>query len=147
MGLTTDPTDPRLRMVRPGGQNEVYLVLSDEERARGFVRPVRRSYQHVGQRPKYPLRDLTPEETKRYAQFHYVKYEEYPKRGASGAIGRFWTQEQLDVCGATTTMGQELAETYARDPRFYGSTFCCRCGKHLPVNEFVWLGTDESVGS
>lgn len=26
--------------------NEAYLILSDEERAKGFVRPVRRSYRH-----------------------------------------------------------------------------------------------------
>jgi len=33
-------------------------------------------------------------------------------------------------------MGMALAETYARDPKFYGSTFCTRCGTHFPVGEF-----------
>lgn len=49
MGLTSDRGDPRLGHgsdVEPNGMNEVYLILSDEERARGFVRPVRRSYRH-----------------------------------------------------------------------------------------------------
>lgn len=44
MSLTTDPTDPRLN--KGEGQHEVYLVLSEEERAKGFVRPLRRSYVH-----------------------------------------------------------------------------------------------------
>jgi hypothetical protein len=52
MGVTSDPTDPRLTHGAdpadgpPVEQAEVYLVLSDEERAGGFVRPVRRSYRH-----------------------------------------------------------------------------------------------------
>ena len=49
MPLTTDPDDPRLGQggdAEPGPQNEAYLVLSDEERAKGFVRPVRISYRH-----------------------------------------------------------------------------------------------------
>lgn len=41
-------------------------------------------------------------------------------------------------CGTLTTMGQALAETYARDPKFYGATYCCECQKHLPVAEFRW---------
>jgi hypothetical protein len=79
------------------GQQKAYVVLSAEERARGFVRPVRRAYLHV-------------------------------------------------TCGTTTTMGLALAETYARDPEFYDSTFCCFCRKHLPLSEFVWDGTNEQVG-
>ena len=96
MGVTSDPTDPRLTHGvddTPVPMAGVYLVLSDEERAKGFVRPVRRSYIH-------------------------------------------------ETCGSETTMGQALAETYARDPRFYGATFCCLCSMHRPVGaagEFVWL--------
>ena len=41
-------------------------------------------------------------------------------------------------CGATTSMGFPIAETYARDPKFYQSTFCCRCSQYLPVGEFEW---------
>lgn len=101
MSLTTDPNDPRLGHGfndQPVPQNAVYLVLSEEERAKGFVRPVRRSYVHVG-------------------------------------------------CGTVTTMGRALAETYARDPSFYGSTYCVHCSMHKPVAEFRWDGTDEVVGS
>jgi hypothetical protein len=107
---TTDPKDPRLhrgidRQVT--NQHEVYLVLSVEERAKGYVRPVRRSYRHSG--------------------------------GAS-------------ACRTVTTMSAPLAETYARDPSFYGATYCCGCQKHLPVGDFTWMakgGTDTTdiVGS
>lgn len=52
MGTTSDPQDPRLtRGADPadGGpvpQAGTYLVLSPDELAKGFVRPVRRSYVH-----------------------------------------------------------------------------------------------------
>lgn len=154
MPITTDPNDPRLQWgpedKEPHPQNEVYLVLSDEERARGFVRPVRRSYKHVGKQTKYPLRDLTDEEKERYKQFGYVKREDYPD-SESPLTGKYWTQAELDKigagCGTVTTMGQAIAETYARDPNFYGATYCVHCQKHLPVDEFVWVDDGTPVGS
>lgn len=156
MPLTTDPNDPRLGHgvdKEPGPQNEVYLVLSEEERAKGFVRPLRYSYRHVGPpAPQYPLRDLTPDEHARYDEYkdEYVKYEAYPESELP-AVGRFWTQSQLDNvgkgCGTVTTMGEDLSETYARDPHFYGATYCVACQKHLAVNEFVWTADGTRVGS
>jgi hypothetical protein len=68
------PTNERL----PDGQHVDHWILPDEERAKGFVRPVRTSYVH-------------------------------------------------EVCGAVTSMPVKIAETYARKPDFYGSTFCIRC--------------------
>lgn len=153
MSLTADRDDPDLKITEPSGMQKKYLVLSDEERAKGFVRPVRQSYRHVGlPEPKYPLLDLTKEQHKRYDQYGYVKYERYPK--GEGTLDKFWTQPQLDKinngCGSVTTMGQALAETYARDPKFYGATFCSYCREHYPVGEngeFVWEGTNERVGT
>ena len=93
MSLTTDPKDPRLGHYtgpeQPGPQAQVYLVLSEEERAKGFVRPMRQTYVH-------------------------------------------------NKCGAATTMGRALSETYARDPKFYGATYCVVCSAHFPVAEFKW---------
>ena len=68
------------------GMHLDYWVLSEEERAKGFIRPVRRTYIH-------------------------------------------------EKCGEATTMGIALAETYARNPNFYGATFCAaiQCRKHFPV--------------
>lgn len=155
MGMTTDPTDPRLGRgvdTEPVPQHEVYLVLSEEERAKGFVRPYRDAYIHVGpQGPRYELRDLTPEQTERYADCDYVKFEPYPE-SESPKTGRFWTLDQLaaaekGACGTTTTMGRALSETYARQPDFYGATYCVSCSKHLPVGEFVWAADGERVGS
>ena len=114
-GLTDDPADPRLKHgtdAEPVPQNEVYLVLSEEERAKGFVRPLRRSYRHVG-----------PE------------------------IGSIFPLDQPRGCGSVTDMGLALCETYARDPKFYGSTYCVYCQKHLPVTEFVWVEDGKRVGS
>lgn len=133
------PTEETL----PDGQKRDHWVLPEEERAKGFVRPVRRSYRHVGPPPPANLRDLTPEEQERYQAYGYVKFEEYGPEQAP-VTGRFWTQAQLDrltQCGAETTMPLSIAETYARNPAFYGSTFCCRCGSYFPVGEqgeFVW---------
>jgi len=133
------------------GQHTSYWVLSEEERSKGFIRPVRTTYQHVGNRPKYPLRDLTDEEKARYNQFGYVKYEQYPD--GEDMAGRYWAQKDLDAkpCNGTTTMGRAIAETYAREPTYYGRTFCAHCGSHFPVGrggEFIWIdGSGDKVGT
>lgn len=80
------------------GQQKGYVVLSEDERAKGFVRPLRNSYTH-------------------------------------------------NVCGTATKMGASIAETYARDPSFYSGTFCAHCRDHFPLDQFVWEGTAEVVGS
>lgn len=130
------------------GLQHDYVVLTPEERAKGFVKPVRRSYKHVGATgPKNPLRDLTQEEVGRYGQYGYVKYEEYPD--GDTICGKFWTQPELDrlnrPCGVVTTMGVALAETYARDPKFYSGTFCTGCRAHFPLNEFTWEPDGEPM--
>ncbi len=153
MPLTTDPNDPRLGHgvdSEPRPQQERYLVLSEAERAKGFVRPVRLSYKHVGpQGPKYVLRDLTDEEKELWDN-EYAKFEVYPE-SKSPAVGRFWTQAELDSigkgCGSVTTMAQAIAETYARCPNFYGATYCVVCQMHLPVAEFIWVDDGTIVGS
>lgn len=160
MGVTDDPKDPRLgRGVdkAPVPQHEAYLVLSEEERAKGFVRPVRRSYRHVGiAGPKFPLQDITAEQKEWWKDDSdpFVKFESYPSGYKGSATGKFWTQTELDSvgkgCGTVTTMGRALSETYARDPDFYGSTYCVGCSMHLEVGadgEFMWEGTTERVGT
>ena len=104
MGTTSDPNDPRLTHgadTEPVAQAQSYLVLSKEERAQGFVRPLRLSYIH-------------------------------------------------ESCGAVTTMARSIAETYAREPGFYGATYCTTCQMHRPVGpdgEFVWDGDGSKVGT
>ncbi len=112
------PDDHSHTALKENGQQKDYIVLSAEERAKGFVRPVRRTYLHVGENPRMEGIVLIA-----------------PDKGA---------------CGSRTTMSQEIAETYARDPYFYSGTFCCSCGKHLPIGkngEFIWEGTTEKVGT
>lgn len=129
------------------GQYENYPILSDEERARGFVRPVRTSYRHVGIRPQYPTREITPEEHAQHGCYGYVLYEEYPADHPE-LVGRFWTAEMLrSGCGAITSMSRPLAETWAADPTYYGATYCVGCRKHIAVEEFIWDGTDARLGS
>ncbi len=102
MGLTTDPKDVRLTHYTgpedPGPQADVYLVLSDEELAKGYVRPYRDRYRHA-------------------------------------------------KCGTVTTMGEKLSLTYARQPSFYGATYCFGCQAHFPVSEFTWTNGGTVVGS
>ncbi len=38
---------PEHRNLKPDGQQEGYIVLAEEERAKGFVRPVRQTYTHL----------------------------------------------------------------------------------------------------
>lgn len=98
MSTTDDRNDPGLRKVGEDGMQEKYLVLSEYERAQGFVRPVRLTYTHL-------------------------------------------------TCGRNTSMGQAIAETYARDPKFYGATYCATCRDHFPLVGFVWAGTEIKVGT
>lgn len=97
MTITRDPNDPRLEQYRRKGhdtepveQQEVYLALSENELAKGYLLPVRREYIHK-------------------------------------------------TCQSRTVMPQACAETYARDPWFYGGTYCCHCQKYRPFEEFKWL--------
>lgn len=109
------------RELKDNGQQLAYVVLSDEERAKGFVRPYRDAYLHVGREPEMSGAILI-------------------RPGASKhASGK--------ACGHRTSMSRSIAETYARDPFFYSGTFCVSCGAHYPLDEFVWEGTTEGVGT
>jgi hypothetical protein len=50
-------------------------------------------------------------------------------------------------------MSRPIAETYAREPSFYGATYCVACSRHVPVGECRWVDpatgavTDQAVGS
>ncbi len=144
------PIDEHTREIDPstGMQND-YIVLCSEEREKGFVRPYRDSYRHVGTRPSHPTRELTEEEHRQYDQYGYVAFEAYPP-SESSVTGRFWTKAQLESgCGQVTTMNRALSETYARKPDFYGATFCAACHGHFPVGEhgeFVWTADGTKVG-
>lgn len=169
MGLTTDPNDPCLKAGRKDeGQNTCYLVLSEEERAKGFVRPYRDSYVHRGREVGIKggvIEELSHEDAARHGdpnKDRYVAFLRYPE-SESPLVGKALTREELASlgkigdtvgnvkyvggCGALTSMGRELSETYARDPKFYGATFCVGCNKHHPVNEFVWDKDGEELGS
>jgi hypothetical protein len=108
--ITTNRNDPDLGYgvdEEPVPQNKKYLVLSAEERKRGFVRPLRYSYIH---------------------------------------------RKEWGGCDKVTSMGTAIAETYARNPNFYGATYCATCLKHRPLDEFAWVEetgeyTDIRVGS
>lgn len=129
------------------GLQKGYVVLCKEERDKGFVRPYRDTYVHVGRKLPANLRELTEEEHERYDKYGYVKYEEYDE-SKSPVCGRFWKQSELEAkgCGGETTMHRALAETYSADNLFYSHTFCSYCSKHFLVEEFIWKGTNERVG-
>lgn len=150
--LTGDPDGkPHREIDLKTGQQRAYVILSEEERAKGFVEPVRKAYVHVGPPSPNILRDLTDEEKMRYEGFGYAKFQVYP--GSGSVTGKFWTQDELDRingCGGKTIISQSIAETYARDPSFYSGTFCSICRNHFDIGEkgeFVWDGTDQRVGT
>jgi hypothetical protein len=70
-----------------------------------------------------------------------------PDERAKGFVRPYRDSYRHGACGTVTTMGRALSETYARDPTFYGATFCCHCNRHLPVAEFVWTADGQVVGS
>ncbi|MDQ5961860.1 MAG: hypothetical protein QG669_252 [Patescibacteria group bacterium] len=46
MSTTTDKNDPRLLLKGDDGQMHAYFVLSQEEKSKGFIRPIRGEYVH-----------------------------------------------------------------------------------------------------
>lgn len=154
MNTTTDPNDPKIYELDPTtGQLKSYLVLPQLEPELGkeklWKRPYRDAYRHTGKGPSYPTRRLTEQEELQHQGSRYVSFEPYPPIRYP-ITGRFWTQQQLEEsrgCGQVTVLGSALAETYARDPKFYGATFCFHCRKHLPVDQFAWVKDSQQVGS
>lgn len=151
---TPDGPTPTQRTL-PDGQKADHWILPEEERAKGFVRPVRTSYRHVGiAGPTHPLTPYTGENGDGYWGMNPL-YEKYPPDPDSSVVGRVWPEDKLAKvgkgCGTVTTMPQAIAETYARQPGYYGSTFCCGCGTYLPVGrdgEFIWDdGSNQRVGT
>lgn len=147
--LTTDKNNPGVNKPKAdSNQNKAYIVLSDEERGKGYARPIRLSYVHVGKDIDLTKGiELTEEQEKRHAGCNYIAF--IPDEDAeSPIVGTFITSEDAKGgCRTSTKIGQIIAETYARDPKFYGATYCCGCNKHIAVEEFVWEGTEERVGS
>lgn len=58
---------------------------------------------------------------------------------AKGYVKPYRDTYRHTACGSTTTMPAATAQTYARDPWFYGGTYCVRCGMHRDLDEFTWL--------
>lgn len=111
------PVTPDHREIDPfTGQQKGYVVLTAAERAKGFVRPVRQTYVHLGREREF--------------------------EGADGKVFKKFFE-----CGQVTRTSLDIAETYARDPKFYSGTFCIKCRDHFPLDQFVWEGTSEKVGS
>ena len=102
-----------------------------------------------GNVPKTPHAGTPTDEKRADGQYadHWVMSAE--ERGR-GFIRPVRTKYIHNKCGTVTKMPLAIAETYARDPRYYGSTFCCGCGNYFPVGEngeFVWDDmSGEKVG-
>jgi len=150
-------TDDHREIDPATGMQKGYVVLSDEERAKGFVRPLRQTYRHVGKRVCGQRREIEAVEMLPGKIAHVCcKPLEHDgpctvfQQVSASELARIERYGCLDGCGGTTTMHQALAETYARKPDFYSGTYCAHCRDHFPVGaegEFVWYGTEEKVGT
>jgi len=70
-----------------------------------------------------------------------------PDERAKGLVRPVRTVYTHLRCGTDTTMSRDIAETFARDPHFYRSTFCIHEKAQFPLSEFVWKGTALPLGS
>jgi hypothetical protein len=93
-----------------------------------------------------PVDKTRAEQTQETGQFKsYVVL--CPDERAKGFVRPYRDSYKHRTCGTVTTMGRALSETYARDPKFYGGTFCAGCNVHFPVGEFQWTADGKTVGS
>lgn len=155
---TTDPTNKRLSYGvddEKVPQNEVYLILSEEERAKGFVRPCRDSYIHKGVKYSSYSRLKNPEKSMDEER-DYVALFDILDLSGNHVSSRYATQDEINEfdrtghiggCGVETKMTRELSETYAAKPNFYDSTYCVGCHRHIYCHEFVWSDDGKIVGS
>jgi hypothetical protein len=93
-----------------------------------------------------PVEKVRAEQTEEAGQ-HKAYVVLCAEERAKGFVRPYRDSYKHRTCGSVTTMGRALSETYARDPSFYGATFCVRCNRHLPVAEFAWTADDQQVGS
>lgn len=144
------PADGSHKEHTTGGMQKGYVVLAPEERAKGFVRPYRDAYRHIGRVVcgKLNLIDgvnhicvLKPD--------HEGQCRQLVEAGDEAQIERAYQHNHLGGCDRVTTMSRALAETYARDPSYYTGTYCSTCGGHFPVGadgEFTWYEMDGTEG-
>ncbi|MBF6555513.1 MAG: hypothetical protein IVW52_04975 [Acidimicrobiales bacterium] len=72
------------------------------------------------------------------------QYEHYPSEPNPDFVQPLRNEYIHLTCGVLTRMnGAGLVRTYATNPTFYGSTFCCGCGDHFPLDQFVWCEKGE----
>jgi len=55
------------------------------------------------------------------------------------------TYVHTEGCGGRTTMGSDLADSFARDPHQYGKTFCASCQGYHPLDEFTWKHLEQPL--
>lgn len=117
---------------------------AEEERRRATTPPVDRTKLCTtsGESVEDVRRNQT-EKTGQHKSYIVLCDEEHARKGS--CVPYRDTYKHL-TCGTTTTMGRKIAETYARDPEFYGETFCVNCNAHFRLSEFVWLDGSQ-VGS
>lgn len=145
--ITDDPNHPNVKRgpadTAPVPQHDTYLVLSEEERQKGFIRPYRDAYQHVGA----PSNILLLCEGKSASDYCAHCGADLCVLAAGVYERGCPVRNRMSGCGVETRMGVHIAETYARDPSFYGQTYCVGCYMHRPVAEFRWTVDGTVVGS
>ena len=107
--------------LKPNGQQKGYVVLSEEERAKGFVRPVRHTYIHVGKNPVMEGNVLikpSPEACGQRTTMNDALAKTYARDP------HFYSGTFCTTCRTHRPVGE---------PEFGG--------------EFVWEGTSERVGT
>ena len=108
---------------RPDGQHERHPGLPADEIAKGFVRPLRQSYKHVGRAVCGK-----PAPGNKLGGMVTVCMDKPSHEGECWGISRPMVQpeaaaversQKLGGCGTVTRMPHHCAETYARQPSYY----------------------------
>lgn len=97
-GLTVSKIEARFSKIEENGMQEKYVVLSKEEREKGFVRPVRRSYTHdtcgVSTRMALPLCETYASDPSFYGRTFCSKC------GSHFPVGEFKWDEDGETVGS-----------------------------------------------
>jgi hypothetical protein len=117
--LTTDNNDPELRITEPDGQYKKYLVLSEEERSKGFVQPIRDKYVHKVCGCVTGMNKELVETYARNPNFYSGTYccscgDHFPLKDDGGNYNFYWDIDGTGVGEITTEEEREYSKVVTR---------------------------------
>ncbi len=74
------------------------------------------------------------------------QHEHHPVKQEGNYVAPIRNSYIHETCNGKTLFGDSIAETYAKHPKYYGRTFCSKCGDYFSVSQFRWAADGVAIG-